>query len=253
LTVTLPNDIPSRFDDHYIYFDEIAKTAEQTDQETEVIVRLLGLTPGMDVLDCPCGYGRIANRLAARGCAVVGLDAVSSFLDRARADASTASIAVEYVLGDMRDLPWTGQFDRIVNWFVSFGYFDDATNLRILKEFRRALRPGGQLLIDYFNAASVLKLWARQQEVALLLDERDDDFRVTKWRYDVTSARVEISRVIVRGDVVVKRDESSIRVCLFPELRQWLLEAGFSRVDVFGDNGSPLSINSRQMIVVAYV
>lgn len=41
----------------------------------------------MSVLDLACGHGELANRLAARGCRVTGLDSSAVFLDRARAGA----------------------------------------------------------------------------------------------------------------------------------------------------------------------
>ena len=52
------------------------------------------------------------------------------FLDRARADAAAAGVSADYVAGDMRQLPWTGRFDRVLNWSTAFGYFDDTINRR---------------------------------------------------------------------------------------------------------------------------
>lgn len=89
---------------------------QRSDTEADLIWRLLELQPGMKVLDLACGHGTIANRLTARGCWVTGLDSSAVFLDRARADAAALGISVEYVAGDMREIPWTDQFDRVVNW-----------------------------------------------------------------------------------------------------------------------------------------
>jgi 2-polyprenyl-3-methyl-5-hydroxy-6-metoxy-1,4-benzoquinol methylase len=49
----------------------------------------------MEVLGLACGHGRIANRLAARGCRVTGLDATPLFLDLACRDATDRGVAVE--------------------------------------------------------------------------------------------------------------------------------------------------------------
>jgi hypothetical protein len=73
----------------------------------------------------------LAYRLAARGSQVTGLDSSAVFLDRARASAAAARVSADYVPGDMRQLPWTGRFDRVLNWSTAFGYFDD-TNRAIL-------------------------------------------------------------------------------------------------------------------------
>ena len=74
---------PEVFGDDYLYFYETFLTDEVSDRQTELLWRILGLSPGSEVLDLACGHGRIANRLAARGAGVTGLDADSSFLRRA--------------------------------------------------------------------------------------------------------------------------------------------------------------------------
>ena len=43
-----------------------------------------------------------------------------------------------------------------------------------------------------------------------------------------------------------------IRHFSFPELRDWLLGAGFARVDPYGDGGGPLTTDSTRMLVVAH-
>nr|BBH94231.1 hypothetical protein KTA_24300 [Thermogemmatispora argillosa] len=58
----------------YRYFYDPVLTEKRSEREVGQIWQLLGLQPGMTVLDVACGYGRIANRLAARGCLVSGLD-----------------------------------------------------------------------------------------------------------------------------------------------------------------------------------
>src|SRR5919106_2681642 len=144
-------DLEQVFDEDYLYFYESALADERSDAETEVIWQLVGLEAGMDLLDLGCGHGRIANRLAARGCRVTGLDATPLFLERARADAEERGVEVEYLEGDMRELPWTERFDRVLNWFTAFGYFDDDENRHVLREVHRALKPGGLVAIENNN------------------------------------------------------------------------------------------------------
>ena len=45
-----------------------------TEQEVDFLVELLGLEPGMRVLDVGCGPGRPALALARRGISVLGVD-----------------------------------------------------------------------------------------------------------------------------------------------------------------------------------
>ncbi|MFL6043373.1 MAG: class I SAM-dependent methyltransferase, partial [Gaiellales bacterium] len=106
-------DFEGVFNDDYLHFYEQILTPERTAEDVEKIVELLELQAGAEVLDCPCGHGRIANALAERGFRVTGIDASEFFLDRARADAQVRGVAVEYTQGDMRSLPWRGRFDAL--------------------------------------------------------------------------------------------------------------------------------------------
>jgi ubiquinone/menaquinone biosynthesis C-methylase UbiE len=233
------------FDEDYLYFYETFLTDEVSDRQTELIWSLLDLEPGMDVLDLACGHGRIANRLAARGARVVGLDATSLFLERARSDAEARGVDVEYVEGDMRELPWTERFDRVVNWFTAFGYFDDDENRRVLREMHRALRAGGRVAIENNNLPELLRRWQPATVV-----ERDDDLAVDRSRFDPTTGRATTERVIVR-DGRVRRFEFSVRMFVAVELRDWLVDAGFSSVDFYDGEGEPLAADGRRMITIA--
>jgi SAM-dependent methyltransferase len=44
-----------------------------------------------------------------------------------------------------------GAFDAVLSLWQSFGYFDDATNLDVLRQVRRALTPGGRLVLDVYH------------------------------------------------------------------------------------------------------
>ena len=149
-------DFEGVFDEDYLYFYEEILTPERTQEDVEKILELLEPAPGAEILDCPCGHGRIASVLADRGFRVTGLDASELFLERARADASERGVEVEYVHGDMRDLPWRERFDGLVNWFTSFGYFSDDENKAVLREFHDALRPGGRLVLETQSISRIL-------------------------------------------------------------------------------------------------
>lgn len=239
------------FDEDYMHFYETMLTPERDDSEAEMCARLLGLPPGAEVLDVPCGHGRIANRLAGRGYRVTGLDSSELFLERARADAASRGVAVEYASGDMRVLPWEARFDGVVNWFTSFGYFDDETDRAVLAGFRRALRPGGRLVIEHLNRERMLRsLPAASEPPRVFLLERGDDLMIDRVAYDAHAGCTATERIVVRGGRV-RRTGFRVRVFTVTELRDWLLASGFARVDAYGADGEPFSIDARRLIVVA--
>ena len=89
-----------------LYFEEQILTSERSDRDVELLTRLLELDEGTKVLDAACGRGRHSNRLAARGCCVVGLDNDPLVLEHARDDASALGVAPHYAEGDLRQLPF---------------------------------------------------------------------------------------------------------------------------------------------------
>jgi SAM-dependent methyltransferase len=217
------------------------------DAVADLAWRLLELRPDMSVLDLACGDGGLANRLAARGCRVVGLDSSAVFLDRARADAAIAGVSVEYVAGDMRRIPWTARFDRVINWSTAFGYFDDATNRVVLDGIVRVLRPGGRLAMDLDNLTKFLASYTPSRVVAA----RDDgDMLVDRYHLDALTGRFEAERTVIRGGRA-RRVNFVKRLFGFPELRDWLRAAGFAAVAGYGEDGRPLTADHSRMIVVA--
>ena len=213
----------------------------------ELAWRLLDLRPGMSVLDLACGHGELASRLAARGSQVTGLDSSAVFLDRARADASAAGVSVDYLAGDMRQLPWTGRFDRVINWSTAFGYFDDTANRAVLDGIARCLRPGGRLAMDLDNLTTFLASYCPSRVVAA----RDNgDMLVDRYHLDALTGRFEAERTVIRGGRA-RRGTFVKRLFGFPELRDWLLAAGFTTVSGYGEDARPLTADHRRMVIVA--
>jgi len=242
-------DFDEVFGDDYLHFYAGMLTDDRSDQEADLIVRVLGLRPGMRVLDIPCGFGRIAGRLAAFGCRVTGVDSSPAFLDVARA-ANGAGAAVDYRQADMREYVPEGGFDAVVNWFTSFGYFDDATDRALLARWRAALRPGGRLLIEHQNRQRVLGLILNAGGTSTYVHERGPDMLVDRTTFDSSTGRMSTARISIRGDRV-RRYRFGNRTFAFTELREWLLDAGFTGVAGFGAEGEPLALESRRMVVVA--
>ena len=219
-------DFEGVFDEDYLYFYEGFLT-ERTPEEVERIVELLEREPGAEILDCPCGHGRISNALAERGFRVTGLDATELFLERAREDAAARGVEVEYVHGDMRELPWRERFEGLVNWFTSFGYFSDEENKAVLRAFHDALKGGGRLVLETQNVSRIML----DPQPLHVVGERDGDLMIDRWTLDAESARFQTERLVMR-DGRARKAHFSVRWFTPPELRSWLEEAGFENVQM---------------------
>lgn len=144
--------------------------------EAAAVWRSLKLKPGSRLLDLACGTGRHAVLLAKRGAFVVGVDKTEAYLKEARVNARGLSNCL-FARGDMRRLPFEGEFDAAMNLWTSFGYFDKPSDdLKALKGVARALKPGGLFLIDLLDFAWVKKhgqsrRWDRRSDGAYLLQD----------------------------------------------------------------------------------
>ncbi len=103
------------------------------------------------VIDAGCGPGHWTDHLFRNGADVHGIDVVPQFIDRARADYS----AVRFSLGsiDALDEP-DGSLGGVLSWFSTI-HHEPSRIMTPLVEFSRVLRPGGTLLLGYFDGAEV--------------------------------------------------------------------------------------------------
>jgi SAM-dependent methyltransferase len=252
-------DAAGMYDEDYLHFfaadgtefaghgPVVPGTGTPGEAVADLVWGLAGLRPGLSVLDLACGHGDLARRLAARGAQVTGLDFSAVFLDRARADAAAAGVSVDYVAGDMRQLPWTDRFDRVLCWSTAFGYFSDDVNRAVLDEIARVLRPGGRLVMDVDNLTAFLAAYSPSRVVAA---RENGDLLADRYHLDALTGRFEAKRTVVR-DGRARRVTFVKRLFGFPELRDWLLAAGFTGVAGHGEDGQPLTSGHLRMIIVA--
>lgn len=100
------------------------------------------------VLDLGCGPGLYASRLAARGHTCVGIDYSPASIAYARETAAAGQLACTYVEADLRRADYGTGCDLAMLVFGEFNVFRPADIAAILGKVRRALVPGGTLLLE---------------------------------------------------------------------------------------------------------
>ena len=217
------------------------------DEQVGKILRLTGLGGGT-VLDLCCGPGRHAVALAKRGFAVTAVDRTPFLLDDARARAAHANLRVEFVLDDMRRFSRPASFDLIINFFTSFGYFDDpADDLRVLELVRENLRPSGVFVLEMVSKERLARDFqattSRELPNGHILFERHEI--VDDW------TRVRNRWTLIRAGST-RTFEFTHRIYSGQEMKDLLAKAGLAGARVYGDlDGSSYGFDAQRLIAVA--
>lgn len=220
------------------YYPTAAPLEAVADEEAAFLAAVLDADR---LLDAPCGHGRHANRLAARGREVVGVDRSSEFLARARETARERGLVesadggrVDYRQGDLRALPLPEDaVGGAYNVQTSFGFFDDAGNRRTLAELHRVLEPGGRLVLELLDRDAMLRDYRPESVTELEADGREV-LVAERREYDPLTGRTHTDRtVLVDGEV--HEASYTVRTYSVTELQALLDRVGFSVVEVLGD------------------
>jgi SAM-dependent methyltransferase len=194
---------------------------EHTAREAEFLARALAAPAGAELLDVPCGGGRLSLALASRGYRMTGVDFSPEFLAHARACVGSNRITWEQ--RDMRDLPWPARFDGAFCVGNSFGYLDDPGNASFLRAVAAALKPGARFILETPMVLENLlphiqdREWWKVGDLHLLVANQ----------YDHTTGRLEIEYTFVsNGRLEVRR--GSHQALTYRQLVDRLETAGFA-------------------------
>lgn len=221
------------FNDDYIR--TMAKIADaEIAREVTFIEESLGCEAGAMILDLACGTGRHAIDLAARGYQVCGFDLSLSMLARASDEAQDRKQRVNFVQGDMRDITFEETFDGVYCWNTSFGYFDEEKNNAVVARVHRALKKGGQFLLDVINRDYIVR-----QAPSLAWFEGDGCICMDEMQIDFITSRMKVKRTLMMDDGRTKEIEYSIRIYSIHELGKMLHDNGFRVAEVSGRTGTP--------------
>jgi SAM-dependent methyltransferase len=198
------------------------------------------------ILDLCCGFGRISAELARRGFSVTGVDITESYLQTAKEEADLENLNIEYIKADAREFVRKDFFDLAVNLYISFGYFENQKDdLLLARNAYESLKDGGSFIIETLGKEIAIRdfvetEWFERAGFTVLTQyESLDSWTFLKNRWILVKDGKRIEKVFTQ------------RLYSASELRSLLLEAGFSKVDIFGDwDESPYDRRATKLIAV---
>ena len=224
-------------------------TPERTGREVEGVVGLLGLPEGSAILDLCCGHGRHSIELAKRGFRVTGLDLSGVFLEHAREAAESEGVDVRWMEGDMRRIPFEGEFDAVINMFTAFGYLEsEEEDQEVLRQVHKALKPGGLFLLEVMQREWLMRHFdpggvMRHADGLIVLEERD---------FDMLTSRCNVRVTMLLPDGQRREYGHAARIYTLTDLVRMMNLAGLHVEGYYGGlDGSTLGMDSRRLVMVA--
>ncbi len=113
------------------------------------VLELLDPQPGERILDLGCGDGELTQKLAAHGCAVVGVDSSAAMIAAAAARGLDARVV------DGQALAFNAEFDAV---FSSAALHWMPKPERVAAGVWQALKPGGRFVAEFGGAGNVASI-----------------------------------------------------------------------------------------------
>lgn len=171
---------------------------------------------GSNLYDLGCSLGAssaaLARGIGERDCRIIAVDNAQAMLDRAAEHTRDCGHAIDFQLGDIRDVVVQDASVVVLNFTLQFLPIEQRAGL--LSKIRQGLRPGGVLILSE-------KILGETPEEDAVLVEMHHAFK----------------RAQGYSDLEVSQKRSALENVLLPETiathKQRLAEAGFARSDLW--------------------
>lgn len=223
---------------------------KKTQEEVNFIESSLNLPKGSKILDLPCGHGRHSIELAKRGYDVTGVDFQPDFIALAKENAENLT-NINFIVQDMKTIEFDNEFDAIINFFTSFGYFSEEENFEVLKSFAKALKKDGKLIIDTVNREWTMKHTGEMTQSWLIYPNNNNVTFLANNSFDLYSSRMISKQAIIDNEERYLQ-EQDIRLYAYTEMDAMLKEVGMEIVSAYGNiYKDDYEKDSTNMILVA--
>ncbi len=226
-----------------------ATTPKEVALECDFIERAIRVPVGARILDAGCGLGAQTVELAARGYHMVGLDISATMISRAYDEAEDRGLQIDFIRGDMRNISFEEPFEALLCWGTTFGYFSEDENEQTIRQFHRALKPNGMLLLEIVNRDFMIgsqpnQVWF-EVDGAVCMEETD---------FDYEASRLRVKRRVASHSGQQNDRHYSMRLYALHEIRALLERNGFRVDEISGREatmGVFFGVHSPKMIIRA--
>ena len=207
-----------------------------------------GIAPRTAV-DLACGTGSVALRLAGLGMEVTGVDLSEDMLCVATQKAMEQEQNILFVCQPLQQLHLPKGVDLAVCALDSMDYITDPADCRkAIHRIYKALNPGGCFIFDVNTPCKL-----RAMDGQVFLDETEDTFCVWRGEFDADTNILSYGMDLFqrRGNLWERSfEEHQEYAYTAGELCGYLKQAGFTRIEVFGDRKLQAPEETEQRIYI---
>ena len=116
--------------------------------EARFLIDLMEIEKGSDILDIPCGFGRLAIPLAKSGYNLTCVDISERFMMALNKKVKEENLSIHTIYGNILSIDLTGSYDGAICMGNSFGYFDYKGMETFVKKLSLCLKPNARLIIN---------------------------------------------------------------------------------------------------------
>jgi SAM-dependent methyltransferase len=212
----------------------------QTVRETHFLIwtfSKFARIPVYRVVDIGCGTGRIALELTREGYDVTGIDKYSSMLSVANRNARRAGLSIRFLRGSLQAPGLKGSYDAVYSIQDPFNYLLTERSLsKALSKIRMLIRPGGVLVVEVMNFASLYGRYKKQINASTKGKGWSLQRRVRHEIDDVNMLWYHHESNVLKLNSKLRRwsETHLLRMWTYPELRRTLELEGFTKIRLFG-------------------
>lgn len=189
-----------------------------------------------DILELACGTGILSLKLDQAGYRIKGLDLSPEMVELAQKRARKAGRQLEFIQGNMLDLPALEPVDAVTCYSDSICYLEDEVEVGdAFQQVFQVLKPGGRFLFDVHSIYQMEEVYPgysyheNAEDFAFVWDSYPDDppYSIV---HELTFFLKEEDGRFVRKDEV--HEERTYELLTYEIL---LEQAGFTNIQVYAD------------------
>ncbi|MBA3751036.1 MAG: methyltransferase domain-containing protein [Nitrosopumilus sp.] len=248
----------------YLYLPLLENLKKDVYPEVEGLCKLFKefkIPRGSKILDLSCGIGRHSIPLAKEGYEIVGYDPSQFFLEKAMLYSEQELVKekkkIKFYKGitsELQDVLYSNNeinFNAIIIMFNSFGYIDEAEDIRILKQLHSIAETGCILVIETEN-----RDWTIMNTPHHYIWELDGILSNEIWEFDQSISTAHSRSKFYKKDPneecfrLQLELQTKLRLYSMHELKSLLSNAGWSFLKSYGNIRTLENVSLKSQYIV---